>query len=101
VVADREALTIGEIAAAIREGLGLPPRLFYVPVPMLHAAFTLLGRQTLRHALLGNLEVDSSGFCEVLGWSPRLTAKQALVKIGRMWVRSRTSGIENSSPGIA
>ncbi len=69
IVADPEPLTVGEIVAALRHGLGRRPGLFYVPQPMLKAALRAAGQKAGSETLFGSLVADPSALRQRLDWS--------------------------------
>jgi UDP-glucose 4-epimerase len=83
LVADGEAVSTAEILRLLREGMGLPPRLWRVPQPLLAAAMKSLGRGRMAQSLLGNLEVNCEAFRKAYGWNPVVTAEQAICQSGR------------------
>ena len=60
IVADPEALTIGEMIMAMRHGLGRRGGLFPVPSPVLKAALQALGHAETYRLFAGSLVADSS-----------------------------------------
>lgn len=69
LVADPEPLTLAEIVASLRRGLGRPPRLFPVPPALLAAALKVLGRADVWERLGGSLIVDPGKLVRA-GWRP-------------------------------
>lgn len=69
IVADPEPLTIGEMIAAMRRGLGRRPGLFPLPGPLLRAALQAMGHAETYQLLSGSLMADSSALARV-DWVP-------------------------------
>jgi hypothetical protein len=69
IVSDPEALTIPDIVAAVRRGLGRRPGLIPVPAAVLRTALYAAGRSEIYERLSGSLVADPAGLRE-LGWSP-------------------------------
>ena len=69
IVSDPEALTLPEIVAAVRRGLGRRPGLIPVPAAVLRTALYAAGRGEIYERLSGSLVADPAGLRE-LGWSP-------------------------------
>ena len=83
VVSDADAISLPDIIRLLREGMRLPPRLFAVPRSLLKLPFVLTGGSTAMTSLLGDLEVDCSGFRQRYGWSPPKDVAQAIIEYGR------------------
>jgi nucleoside-diphosphate-sugar epimerase len=80
IVADPEPLTIGEIVAALRHGLGRRAGLFYVPRPMLKAALHAGGHRGNLEPLFGSLVADPSAL-KRLDWTPPVATQQGLASL--------------------
>jgi nucleoside-diphosphate-sugar epimerase len=82
LVCDRRAVSVPEIVAAIRDGLGRSPMLYRVPTPLLDlAANALLGRERWRR-LSGPLVADPTGF-SALGWQPAADSMTRIARLAR------------------
>ena len=73
VAADPQALTVGEMVAAMRRGLGRRPGLVPVPPSVLAAAMRAAGRAEAYERLAEPLIADPSALLR-LGWAPVPTA---------------------------
>ena len=82
IVADPKPLTIGEIVAAMRQGLGRRAGLFYVPRPMLKAALRAAGQATGAEPLFGSLVADPSALRR-LDWTPPVATQQGLAALAQ------------------
>jgi len=82
VIADREALTVAEMVAALRRGLGRGPGLFPVPTALLRAFCQATGREAIFTRLAGPLVVDASALAR-LGWSPTVATEEGLERLAR------------------
>ena len=69
VVADPEPLTIAQIVAALRAGLGRGPRLVPVPAPLLALVLRATGRAQLWDRVGGDCIVDPAKLLAT-GWRP-------------------------------
>jgi UDP-glucose 4-epimerase len=82
IVADPEPLTLPEMIASLRHGLGRRPGLVALPVPLLRAALRAAGRSAIYDRLTGSLVADPSALAR-LGWSPRVQTRDALAALMR------------------
>jgi nucleoside-diphosphate-sugar epimerase len=82
IVADPEALTIPEMIAAVRRGLGRRPGLIPVPAALLETALRATGRMEIYQRLAGSLVADPSALRR-LGWTPPVTTADALAALAR------------------
>jgi UDP-glucose 4-epimerase len=82
LVADPKPLTIGEIVAAMRQGLGRRAGLFYVPRPMLKAALRAAGQASGAEPLFGSLVADPSALRR-LDWTPPVATQQGLAALAQ------------------
>jgi nucleoside-diphosphate-sugar epimerase len=80
IVADPEPLTIAEMIAAMRRGLGRRPGLIPVPQVLLEPAFRATGRAEMYERLAGALIADPSALLR-LGWVPPVTTKAGLAAL--------------------
>jgi nucleoside-diphosphate-sugar epimerase len=87
IVADAEALTVADMIAAMRRGLGRRPGLFPVPAAWLKAAFRAAAREEEFRRLTGTL-VASAAALRRLGWAPSVSTPEGLAALMR-----------NSQPG--
>jgi nucleoside-diphosphate-sugar epimerase len=83
IVADPEPLTVGEMIAAMRSGVGRRPGLIPVPQWLLAMALRAGGRQEWVDRLCSPL-VASSAALQGLGWSPRVQTPAGLAALMRM-----------------
>jgi UDP-glucose 4-epimerase len=81
-VADPEALTIPEMIAAVRRGLGRRPGLIPVPAALLETALRATGRMEIYQRLAGSLVADPSALRR-LGWTPPVATADALAALAR------------------
>lgn len=76
---DGEPVSTPELVRAVARAMGRPARLLAVPVWMLEASGTLLGKRAAVARLTGSLFVDGSAIRSRLGWRPPFTLEQGLV----------------------
>jgi UDP-glucose 4-epimerase len=82
IVADPKALTIPEMIAALRGGLGRRPGLIPIPLSLLETALRVAGRSEIYQRLAGSLVADPSALSR-LGWAPTVTTPEGLAALAR------------------
>jgi UDP-glucose 4-epimerase len=82
IVADPEALTVGEMIVAMRHGLGRRAGLFPVPSRVLKAALQALGHAETYRLFAGSLVGDSTALGEV-NWAPGTDTRAGLAALMR------------------
>ncbi|MFL5045936.1 MAG: NAD-dependent epimerase/dehydratase family protein [Xanthobacteraceae bacterium] len=82
IVADAEPLSVPEMIAALRAGLGRRPGLIPVPRRALEIALRAAGRPEWIERLAGSLVADASAL-RALGWSPRIASRDGLAALAR------------------
>jgi UDP-glucose 4-epimerase len=82
IVADPEPVTVPEIIAALRKGLGRGPGLVPVPSFLLRGAAALTGRGEAYRRLAGSL-VASPAALTALGWQPPVATRDGLAELAR------------------
>ena len=82
VVADPDALTLPEMVAALRAGLGRGPGLVPVPAALLGLACRLTGREEAFNRLSTGLLARSDGLM-ALGWHPAMPSRDGLAALAR------------------
>jgi nucleoside-diphosphate-sugar epimerase len=82
IVADTEPLTIAEMVAAMRKGLGRRPGLVKTPASLLAMAARIAGGPEFARSLTGSLVADSSTLMR-LGWTPRTSTAAGLEALMR------------------
>ena len=82
LVADPEPVTLPEMVAAIRHGLGRRPGLIPVPSAVLAAACRVAGRDEAYRRLAGSLVADPTALRGV-GWAPSVTTPDGLASLMR------------------
>jgi UDP-glucose 4-epimerase len=82
IAADPQAMTIAEMVAAMREGLGRRPNVFPLPQPLLRWMLQTSGRHEIFERISGSLVADPSALMR-LGWSPPLATRAGLAALMR------------------
>ncbi|HXG80001.1 MAG TPA: NAD-dependent epimerase/dehydratase family protein [Methyloceanibacter sp.] len=87
IVADPAPLTVGAMIAAMRQGLGRRPGLFYVPEPLLRGALRLARREAPLEPLFGSLVARPSALAR-LDWNPPVETRSGLAALMRSGIAS-------------
>jgi UDP-glucose 4-epimerase len=82
IAADPAPLTIPEMIAAVRRGLGRSPGLIPVPPLLLRTALRATGRTEIYQRLAGSLVADPGALLR-LGWKPPVTTPEGLAVLAR------------------
>jgi len=77
IAADIEALTVAEMIAAMRQGLGREPNVFPMSPALLRLLLRLIGREEIYQRLSGSLVANPSALIG-LGWTPPLATAVGL-----------------------
>ncbi len=77
IVADHESLTVPDMIAAMRKGLGRSAGLVPVPAALLRFGLKIAGRPAWYERLAQPLVADASALA-TLGWRPRVSTAQGL-----------------------
>src|SRR3984957_19328252 len=80
IAADPQALTVAEMIAAMRHGLGRRPNVFPLPAALLQFLLRAAGRKEIYQRLSGSLVADPSALIS-LGWAPPLDTPAGLAKL--------------------
>ena len=83
IVADPLAVTVADMIAAMRGGLGRRPGVFSVPPALLALSFHVAGKDYVYERLSGALVADPSALMG-LGWKPPLTSEVGLAQLMQM-----------------
>jgi UDP-glucose 4-epimerase len=82
IAADSTPVTLGEIVAAYRSGMGRSAGLLNIPPGIVNGSLSLFGKDELAKRLSGSLVVDSSALRSV-GWDSKVDTLSGLVDLGR------------------
>ena len=78
LASDGEDASTPELIRLIAKASGVHPRLVPFPVPLLHFAARLMGREAEMLRLTGSLLIDSSRTRRLLGWRPPLRLREGI-----------------------
>jgi UDP-glucose 4-epimerase len=82
IVAEPDPLTVGEMIAALRRGLGRGPGLMPLPAPLLEPIARAAGESQSLEVLANPLVVDTAALAR-LGWSAPITSAAGLERLMR------------------
>ena len=77
IASDVEALTVGEMITAMRQGLGRQPNIFPLPPVILELLFRWIGLEEVYHRFSGSLIANPSALID-LGWTPAVATPVGL-----------------------
>ena len=80
IAADPQTLTIAEMIAALRRGLGRQPNVFPASPALLEILLRAAGREEIYRRLSGSLIADPAALTN-LGWTPPLATPAGLAKL--------------------
>jgi nucleoside-diphosphate-sugar epimerase len=80
IAADLQALTIAEMIAAMRHGIGRRPNIFPLPPALLELVLRATRQEEIYQRLSGPLVADPTDLMN-LGWVPPLTTQSGLAKL--------------------
>ena len=78
LVSDGQDLSTTELIRGLAQAAGMPARLLPMPVWVLQAGASLLGKSDAVRRLCGNLQVDISKARSLLGWVPPVSVEEGL-----------------------
>jgi nucleoside-diphosphate-sugar epimerase len=88
LVSDGEDISTPELIRRTAKALGVTPRLFPLPLSLIHLAGKLTGKSGSVNRLTGSLTVDSSKIRQELGWKPPFTMEDGLLETAT-WFRNK------------
>lgn len=87
LVSDGIDVSTPELIRSVAAAMGVPARLFPMPVTVIQLFGTLTGKKTAVQRLAGSLAVDSSKIRRELDWKPPFTLEEGLKETAE-WYRS-------------
>jgi UDP-glucose 4-epimerase len=88
-LADPEPMSLPQVLEALRDGIGMPSRLFSFPPSAFAALGVLTGRRRQLAGLTGALRVDPSRFYSTFAFAPTLPLKEAIRQSGAAYSAAR------------
>lgn len=89
MVSDGEDVSTAGLLRRLASALGVPGRLWPVPVALLRGAAALAGRRAMMQRLCGDLTVDIEATRRLLGWRPPLTLDEGLRRCAQAFLQDR------------
>ena len=87
LVSDGEDISTTELVARLRAAFGRKRRLIPVPLPILSAAASIIGKNAIIEPLTGSRRIDDSRIRQELNWQPPYTLDQGLAATAA-WFRT-------------
>ena len=88
LVSDGEDVSTTQLLQYTASAMGVSSRLIPVPALVIRVAAKLLGKAEVAQRLCGNLQVDVSKACQLLGWVPSISVKEGLRRAAEGYVQS-------------
>ena len=88
LASDGQDLSSSQLIRLMAEGMNRPARLLPVPMAILKAAGSLLGKRGEIDRLVGSLQVDSGRTRAQLGWTPPVSVEDGIREMARWFARS-------------
>lgn len=82
LVADAEPISVADLVAAMREGLGRPPHLVKVPLGGVKRLMKSFGREAEWERISGDFVIDASKLMEI-GWRPAVATRDGIARMMR------------------
>jgi nucleoside-diphosphate-sugar epimerase len=82
LAADTEPISVAELVAAMREGLGRSPHLIRVPTGAVKRLMASFGKEAEWERLSGSFVVDATKL-RTIGWAPRIRTAEGIAKMMR------------------
>ena len=92
VISDDEDVSTTQLLQKVGEALGKSAWLIPIPVGLMRAVASFLGKGDVARRLFGTLQVDSSKAKDMLGWRPVVTMEEQLKTTAEAWLKGREQG---------
>jgi UDP-glucose 4-epimerase len=83
LAADTEPISVADLVAAMREGLGRQPQLARVPLGAVKRLMATFGKQAEWERLAGNFVIDAAKL-RGIGWRPKITTRAGIAAMMRV-----------------
>lgn len=80
LVSDNDDVSTSDLIRLLSSATGRRDRLFPMPASMLFLLATLMRKKNIAHGLVSSLRVDISKARDLLGWEPRLSLRQGILR---------------------
>ena len=87
LVSDGDDLSTTDLLRRMAKAFGISSRLVPVPVFLLRTVAFLLGKTDLTQRLCGSLQIDISRAKQLLGWTPKVSVDEALLKTAKHFLK--------------
>lgn len=91
LASDGDDLSTSELLRKLAKCLGKSARLLPIPVWLMTAVATMLGKQALAQRLFGSLQVDLDKNQQLLGWTPPVSVDEGFSRTAQHFLSSRKS----------
>jgi nucleoside-diphosphate-sugar epimerase len=91
LVADREPISVGDMVASMREGLGRSPHLVRVPERAVRRLLASFGKEAEWERLSGKFVIDATKL-QGIGWDPRVASREGLARMMRAPANGASAG---------
>lgn len=88
VISDNDDVSTPEIITYLAKGMGKRAILVPFPVGVLSVMAKALGKEPMFTQLCGSLRIDCSKARNLLGWKPKVSARDALMQAGSEFIQS-------------
>lgn len=83
LASDGEDLSTTDLLRRIGSALGKPARLLPLPIPLLIAAASIVGRREMAQKIFNSLQINISKVCNMLGWIPPMSVDEGLRRVAK------------------
>lgn len=91
LVADQHSLSTLELVGYLKQGMDKKPYFIYIPQPLMKLGAICLGKSKLYEQLFASLEIDTTKAQKLLDWIAPLTAKQAMIQVGKDYIKLKSN----------
>ena len=91
LVADQHSLSTRELVEYLKQGMGKKPYFIYIPQPLMKLGAICLGKSKLYEQLFESLEIETTKAQKLLDWIAPLTAKQAMIQVGKDYIKLKSN----------